>query len=109
MKTQTVIGGGLAGLTASLTLARRGVKADAASRLTTAAIRMNLGPRALYLGGAAARILRGLGIPLQGRKALGGESAGRLAYDGGGAAHEPAFRRAREGGDRSGHGPANPG
>lgn len=67
-----VVGGGLAGLTASLLLARGGKRVclvERAPQLGGRAITqrqdgyaLNLGPHALYRGGHAMRILRKLGI-----------------------------------------------
>jgi len=67
-----VVGGGLAGLTAAVVLARAGQAVtvmEAAGRVggrAHAEVRdghtLNLGPHALYLGGAGLRVLRGLGI-----------------------------------------------
>jgi phytoene dehydrogenase-like protein len=71
-----VAGGGLAGLTAALELARAGrsvvvlergeeVGGRAVTR-TVGGFHFNVGPHALYRGGRAATILRGLGIPFSG-------------------------------------------
>ena len=72
-----VVGGGLAGLTAANYLARAGfsVALFEKSRAVGGRARtdleygfqFNLGPHALYRGGAAIGILRGLGVKLQGR------------------------------------------
>jgi phytoene dehydrogenase-like protein len=71
-----IVGAGLGGLTAAALLARAGLAvtvceraAAAGGRAATherAGFRINLGPHALYLGGAAARELRALGLPLAG-------------------------------------------
>lgn len=81
-----VVGGGLSGLAAAHLLSRRGRKVtvfEGSSRVGGNAqspllggLPVNLGPHALYLGGAAAQVLTGLGIrwerhlpPLRGAKA----------------------------------------
>lgn len=71
-----VVGGGLAGLAAASLLARAGRSVtliERSSRLGGRAIStrtgeyaLNLGPHALYLGGAAARVLRKLGVTYAG-------------------------------------------
>jgi phytoene dehydrogenase-like protein len=71
-----VVGGGLAGLSAALRLARAGrrvalfEKAHAvggrARGRTERGITFNLGPHALYAGGAGAAVLRELGVPFSG-------------------------------------------
>lgn len=76
-----VVGGGLAGLTAAVTLGRAGRRVtvlEAAGALggrarsdVSEGFTRNLGPHALYLGGAGRRVLRGLGIdPPGGRPPL---------------------------------------
>jgi phytoene dehydrogenase-like protein len=82
-----VVGGGLAGLTASLLLARGGKRVclvERAPQLGGRAITqrqdgyaLNLGPHALYRGGHAMRILRKLGITPQGGLAPTRGYAGR--------------------------------
>lgn len=74
--TIVVVGGGLAGLAAAAYLARAGRAVTVLERAgaaggraqTTLAgeFRLNLGPHALYNGGAAARVLDELGIPRMG-------------------------------------------
>ena len=76
--TVVVVGGGLAGLVAATSLARAGRRVtvfekarDAGGRARTQVehgFEWNLGPHALYLGGAAARTLGALGIPFSGGK-----------------------------------------
>jgi phytoene dehydrogenase-like protein len=76
--TVAIVGGGLAGLVAAATLARAGRRVivfekarEAGGRARTQVeegFEWNLGPHALYLGGAAARTLRALGIPFSGGK-----------------------------------------
>ena len=71
-----VVGGGLAGLTAATLLARGGQAVTLLERSTVVGGRavtqedhgfhLNLGPHALYRGGAAARVLAGLGIEVRG-------------------------------------------
>lgn len=73
----TVIGGGLAGLTAAAYLARAGQQvilyeraAHPGGRAYTQSIegfRLNLGPHALYRAGAAASAFKELGVPYSGR------------------------------------------
>ncbi len=82
-----VVGGGLAGLTASLLLARGGKRVcliERAPQLGGRAVTqrqdgyaLNLGPHALYRGGHAMRILRELGITPQGGRASTRGYAGR--------------------------------
>ena len=77
-ETVVVVGGGLAGLVAAVSLARAGRRVtvfekarDAGGRARTQVeqgFAWNLGPHALYIGGAAARTLRALGIPFSGGK-----------------------------------------
>jgi phytoene dehydrogenase-like protein len=72
-----VIGGGLAGLAAAAYLARTGrsvVVLEKSGQLggrartrTKAGFHFNVGPHALYRGGAASAVLRELGVPFQGR------------------------------------------
>jgi phytoene dehydrogenase-like protein len=72
-----VIGGGLAGLTAAVTLARAGERVtlfekarEPGGRARTDEIggfRFDMGPHALYLGSVAFRTFRELGIPVNGR------------------------------------------
>jgi phytoene dehydrogenase-like protein len=72
-----VIGGGLAGLTAANFLARAGFSVTLFEKSSATGGRartdvergfhFNLGPHALYAGGAAIRILRELGVEFQGR------------------------------------------
>lgn len=71
-----IVGGGLGGLVAALVLARRGVRvtvfersAELGGRARTDTqddAKWNLGPRALYRGGHAERVLRGCGFALRG-------------------------------------------
>lgn len=71
-----IVGGGIAGLAASIYLARegRGVtiferRRDLGGRAVThlrKGFRFNLGPHAVYRGGAAAGVYRELGIPIRG-------------------------------------------
>src|SRR5262245_56942958 len=71
-----VVGGGLAGLAAATLLARGGRTVTLYERSRTLGGRaltqeergfhLNLGPHALYRGGAARRVLRGLGIDPKG-------------------------------------------
>ncbi|HLY38602.1 MAG TPA: FAD-dependent oxidoreductase [Candidatus Binatia bacterium] len=71
-----VVGGGLAGLTAATLLARAGARVSLHERSSTlggravtqeeAGFRLNLGPHALYCAGAAARVLRELGVDVPG-------------------------------------------
>ena len=88
-----VVGGGLAGLTAATLLARAGARVTLYERSTTlggraitqneAGFLLNLGPHALYRGGAAARVLRQLGVDVPGGvpKASGGHAvAGGVAH-----------------------------
>lgn len=72
-----IIGGGLAGLTAAVWLARAGTPVTVFEKSrhlggraiteTRGGFQFNLGPHALYSNGAAARILRELGIEFSGR------------------------------------------
>lgn len=74
-----VVGGGLAGLTAATLAARAGKRVTLLERATAPGGRatsrtigeatMNQGPHALYLAGAAARILAELGVTYSGRPA----------------------------------------
>ncbi|HJQ85693.1 MAG TPA: FAD-dependent oxidoreductase, partial [Candidatus Binatia bacterium] len=71
-----VVGGGLAGLTAATLLARAGRRVTLYERSPAVGgraitqdekgFRLNLGPHALYRGGAGARILKRLGIEVRG-------------------------------------------
>lgn len=94
MDETVVVGGGVAGLAAATLLARAGrrvVVREAAgvlggrarSEVRPDGFVRNLGPHALYLGGAGARVLRDLGIDLPG-------GAPRIA--GGVAVLEGAYR-----------------
>src|SRR3954451_8547668 len=75
-KNVVVVGGGLAGLAASIYLARAGKSVTIFERrryLGGRAVthirrgfRFNLGPHALYRTGGAARVLRELGVPIRG-------------------------------------------
>src|SRR3954447_22472582 len=90
MKTKTtVIGGGLAGLTAATLLARGGrdvtlyEKAKLGGRAATNEHHgplFNQGPQALYPGGRAMRVLRELGIEPKGKVP---PASGSLAWHGG--------------------------
>jgi hypothetical protein len=82
-KEVIIVGGGLAGLTAAVTLARAGCRVrlfekseHAGGRAITQqkqGFAFNLGTHALYAAGAAARVLKDLNIGWRGRKpALGG-------------------------------------
>src|SRR5262245_12319598 len=72
-----VLGGGLAGLAAATYLARagrsvvvleKGAHAGGRARTRTkSGFHFNVGPHALYRGGAASSVLRELGVPFQGR------------------------------------------
>jgi phytoene dehydrogenase-like protein len=85
-----VIGGGLAGLTAANYLARAGFSVTLFEKSSAAGGRartdvergfhFNLGPHALYSGGAAIGILRELGVKFQGRPPA---TSGGYAIDGG--------------------------
>lgn len=78
-KNVVVVGGGLAGLAASIYLARGGrtvtlfeKRRNLGGRAITTlrhGYRFNLGAHALYRDGASARVLRELGIPIQGKLA----------------------------------------
>ncbi len=84
-----VVGGGLAGLTAATLLARGGQAVTLLERSTAVGgravtqeehgFRLNLGPHALYRGGAAARVLARLGIEPKGGipSAAGGHAVAR--------------------------------
>jgi phytoene dehydrogenase-like protein len=86
-----VIGGGLAGLAAATYLGRAGKRVvlleksrDLGGRAVTQShgeFRMNLGPHALYRGGAGLPILKELGVHLRGRPP---STSGLLALDRGG-------------------------
>lgn len=75
-KNVVVVGGGIAGLAASIYLAREGCavtlferRRDLGGRAVThlrKGFRFNLGPHAVYRGGAAASVYRELGIPIRG-------------------------------------------
>ncbi len=77
-----VVGGGLGGLTAAALVARAGVAVTVCERAPALGGRaathvrdgfhLNLGAHALYLGGAAARELAALGLPLAGGTPPGG-------------------------------------
>ncbi|QRN97110.1 NAD(P)/FAD-dependent oxidoreductase [Archangium violaceum] len=87
-----VVGGGMGGLAVAALLARGGRKVtlfeksrQLGGRARTTEVegyQFNLGPHALYLGGAAARVLGGLGVPMRGGGPRGEGSlalrAGRL-------------------------------
>src|SRR6185312_11713018 len=76
--TVSIIGGGLAGLTAATYLARAGRRVTVFERAASlggrarshdySGFRFNQGPHALYAGGAGVRVLRELGIPFSGGK-----------------------------------------
>jgi hypothetical protein len=78
MESYTVVGGGIAGLTAANALAANGNRVtvlEQSERLGGRAITqqdrgylLNLGPHALYRGGHAMRTLRGWGIPVHGSR-----------------------------------------
>jgi phytoene dehydrogenase-like protein len=84
-----VVGGGLAGLGAATLLARGGLRVTLYERSTAlggraitqdeAGFRLNLGPHALYRGGAGARVLRRLDVAVPGAspKASGGHAVAR--------------------------------
>jgi phytoene dehydrogenase-like protein len=77
-----IVGGGLGGLTAAALLGRAGVAVTVCERAASPGGRaathvrdgyhLNLGPHALFVGGAAARTLRRLGLPLAGGTPSGG-------------------------------------
>src|SRR5688572_7403966 len=79
----TVVGGGIAGLIASIELARAGSKvtlfeqaADFGGRARTKEANgffLNQGPHALYITGAFKRELDRLGVPYTGRRTEGGD------------------------------------
>jgi len=88
-----VVGGGLAGLAAATLLARGGARVTVYERSTVlggravtqeeAGFRLNLGPHALYRCGAAAKVLRELGVDVPGGipRASGGHAvAGGVAH-----------------------------
>jgi phytoene dehydrogenase-like protein len=76
-----IVGGGVAGLAASIFLAREGRavtiferRSDLGGRAVThlrKGFRFNLGPHAFYRGGAAAAVYRELGIPIRGGRPSG--------------------------------------
>ncbi len=84
-----VVGAGLAGLAAATRLARSGRRVRLVERREALGglastenhdgYLLNLGPRALYCGGAAARELRDLGVVPSGRRAAGQNGALMLA------------------------------
>jgi phytoene dehydrogenase-like protein len=88
MKTDVVIGGGLGGLTSALLLARAGRKValyekspSLGGRAATheeAGARLNLGPHALYRGGAGHALLSELGVKVPGARPA---VSGSLAFD----------------------------
>src|SRR5580704_3156696 len=73
-----IVGGGLGGLATAALLARRGLDVVVLERASTLGGRaathvrdgfaFNEGAHALYLGGAAARVLSGLGVAWRGRQ-----------------------------------------
>lgn len=75
-----VIGGGLAGLTTAVYLAKSGKRVtvlEKARRLGGLAqtqvrdgFHFNMGPHAVYVGGAAYKVFKELGVPLNGRKPI---------------------------------------
>jgi len=91
MQRFVVVGGGLAGLTAANALAGPGrsvvvleqseALGGRARTQVSKGYRLNLGPHALYLGGAAARTLREWGIPFTG-KAPDVNSGAFMVHDG---------------------------
>ena len=104
--TVAVVGGGLAGLTAAMELARGGVEVTVFEQASEVGGRarsrevsgftFNMGPHALYAEGAACRIVQSLGVPirghrppLRGAKALCDGEADWLPIDG------PSLLRAR--------------
>jgi len=98
--TTYVIGGGLAGLTAAATLARKGVPVTVLESATTVGGRarsyhregftMNVGPHALYREGGGRRLLAELGVIARGRRPRI-QRAGVLV----GGSVEPAVRHLR--------------
>ena len=85
-----VVGGGLAGLTAAIFAARAGARVVLLERAATlggraatheqAGFSFNIGPHALYVDGAASRVLKELGVSYSGRRP---PVSGGLAYAGG--------------------------
>ena len=82
-----VVGGGLAGLAAARTVVAAGKRVvvveahDVGGRARTSThdgFRFNLGPRALYLGGAGHKVLRGFGIEARGGAPDGDRAHGLL-------------------------------
>jgi len=84
-----IVGGGIAGLAASIFLARAGrtvtifdrrraLGGRAVTHLRTG-FRFNLGPHALYRAGVGAQVYRELGVPVVGGKV---KSAGQILYQG---------------------------
>ena len=92
-----IVGGGLAGLAAAVELARAGRDVTVFERaprvggravtLTAGGFRFNLGPHALYAGGAGRRVLDDLGVAYQGHRP---PLAGGRALVGGGVGPLPA-------------------
>ena len=92
-----VIGGGLAGLAAAAQIGRGGAKVALLERAGELGGRartqrehgyaLNLGPHALYRGGAAERVLRRLAVPYRAPKAV---VSGAAVWTGGGLASLPA-------------------
>ncbi|MDX1385467.1 MAG: FAD-dependent oxidoreductase, partial [Thermoanaerobaculia bacterium] len=76
VESVAVVGGGLAGLSCGALLAREGIRVtvlEAASRCGGRArtddhegFKFNVGPHALYVDGAARRLLKELGVPFEG-------------------------------------------
>jgi phytoene dehydrogenase-like protein len=88
-KNVVIVGGGIAGLAASIFLARGGCSVTifdrrralggrAVTHLRTG-FRFNLGPHALYRAGVGAQVYRELGVPVVGGRV---KSAGQLLYKG---------------------------